>query len=159
MVVYGEAGNDTIRIRYYDSTANGGIGDDLIYLNSNNKGNVVEYANGDGNDTVDGFGSSSLEFNNIIKIVNGTVSSITGSGNDVCLTVGTGSNFFKNVKDTPVQYKEENASLKTIYYDGNKVYDAICRSRNSSKITGTDLDDLIYDSTGWLTINAGLGNR
>ena len=157
-MVYGEAGNDTIKIAF-DSTARGGTGDDVIDLWADG---VVEYANGDGNDTITNYayyntGNDSAS-GNIIKITSGTVSSISGSGNDVLLKVGDGSLLLKNVKNRPVQYQEGSASLKTIYYDGNKVYDAIYSDRYGGKVTGTNNADFIFEDGGRATINAGKGN-
>ena len=158
VVAYGEAGNDTIKIAF-DSTARGGTGDDVIDLWADG---VVEYANGDGNDTITNYayyntGNDSAS-GNIIKITSGTVSSISGSGNDVLLKVGDGSLLLKNVKNRPVQYQEGSASIKTIYYDGNKVYDAIYSDSYGGKVTGTNNADFIFEDGGRATINAGKGN-
>ena len=69
VVAYGEAGNDTIKIAF-DSTARGGTGDDVIDLWADG---VVEYANGDGNDTI----TNLTYYNNSGNGVSGNIIKIT----------------------------------------------------------------------------------
>ena len=82
----GGAGNDTItNIGNYVSI-NGGMGDDSIYTDKNKVVGIF-YNEGDGNDTVEGFNSSSM-----IQIGDGSGTYATQqSGSDVIVYVGDGS--------------------------------------------------------------------
>lgn len=52
------AGNDFVFNNGRFVTIAGGKGDDLIYLSNDSEGNVIQYNDGDGDDTVEGFSAS-----------------------------------------------------------------------------------------------------
>lgn len=85
--ITGGADNDTITsYSGYASTINGGTGNDLISLSSSANYNFVAYALGDGNDTVEGFGTD-----DVLRITKGAYNA-KASGSDVVVTVGKGDN-------------------------------------------------------------------
>lgn len=81
----GGAGNDTIRDdiggSYHGVTINGGLGDDYII-----NGDVFEYANGDGNDSITNFQSG-----DIIRLTSGSLGGISLNNEDIIVKVGAGS--------------------------------------------------------------------
>lgn len=81
----GGAGNDTIRDdiggSYHGVTINGGLGDDYII-----NGDVFEYANGDGNDSITNFQSG-----DIIRLTSGSLDGISLNNEDIIVKVGAGS--------------------------------------------------------------------
>ena len=90
--ISGGAGDDEIggtSIGNY-STVNGGKGNDYISMYDSYK-TVIQYANGDGKDTIRGFNSDDT-----IKITSGTYSATSNSDGDVIIKVGKGSITLKN---------------------------------------------------------------
>ncbi len=112
--IYGDAGADKISLGSYSqkSTVNGGKDNDSIY--SNNLSNVIQYANGDGKDTIYGFGESDT-----LHITNGSISKITLSGGDVIFTVGSGNLTLKEVKSKKIQYKVGSGAVKETILGGS----------------------------------------
>lgn len=125
-VVKGGSGNDLIYngYRYYEpwdtfydpdnenyngsnSTIIGGKGNDKITLSSSAANNVVQYASGDGKDTVVGFGTDDT-----LKITKGTYKTSV-SGSDVIVKVGKGSVTLKDAvgkKISITDYKGKNTT-------------------------------------------------
>ena len=98
----GGAGNDLILNYGSDVTINGGAGNDRVSLESIHYGNVIEYAAGDGNDTIYGFNSSDK-----LKLT-GSMSTVT-VGNDIVVSVkgGDGSITLKDAADGRLKQKIE----------------------------------------------------
>lgn len=112
-------GNDTISNTGSNVTIYGGTGNDLISLNSAAKNNLIVYRAGDGNDSILGFdGNDTLS-------ISGDAYSTTKSGNDVILTVGTGTVTITGA-----------ASLSTLNIDGEQSSDSLTLTNASSaKVT------------------------
>ena len=84
--INGGAGNDIISLsgsNFGGITINGGNGNDSIILSGGNS--FVQYASGDGNDTITG-----ISANDTLKITGSTYSTVK-SGNDLKFNVGSGS--------------------------------------------------------------------
>ena len=82
--ISGGSGADSIYNDSTETTIHGGTGDDFIGLGLFSSLNVIQYASGDGNDTIEGFNA-----NNTLQI-SGDYSSVI-SGSDIILSVGEGS--------------------------------------------------------------------
>ncbi len=133
----GGSGNDTIGVwSAVNLTLKGGTGDDRIELSRlNNPSCVIQYASGDGNDTVTGFSD-----NDTLKITGAKYTRST-VGNDVVFKVGSGKITLKNAKNTTI-------NIGTTYYASDDVLD--------------ESDDVIYSSdsnfNGNNTIRGTKGN-
>ena len=113
-------------------TIKGGKGDDTIAISSKSLMNVLQYANGDGNDIVYGYTSTDT-----INITSGKYTTQT-SGNDVIIKVGTGSVTLKNTKGVQLNIKG--------------TYDGTSSTTTSSTLTITD------DYKSPITIDSGIKN-
>ena len=89
VTILGGAGNDTIRLvdddSVKDNVINGGAGNDLIYANGYRS--TIQYAAGDGKDTIRSFGKDDL-----IQITGGSVSSSVSSGLNQIFYIGGTAN-------------------------------------------------------------------
>lgn len=101
--LFGGKGNDFISNGgYYDcnsSTIKGGAGNDTVSLNSGSGYNVIQYASGDGNDTVYNLGSTDTLSITGAKYTRSTVN------NDIVLTVGKGKITLKDAKGKTLNIK------------------------------------------------------
>lgn len=69
--------------------------------------NVIQYASGDGNDTITGFNSTDT-----LHITKGSYKTKV-SGNDVIVTVGKGKITLKNAKGQQISIKDSSGKVKT----------------------------------------------
>lgn len=96
--IEGGAGNDSIILNESeDVTVRAGLGDDTI-INRDGTNNVIEYADGDGNDVIYGFTEDDT-----FNVVEGAIGGSQKSGADVIVTVGSGTVTFKNIGDIQIQ--------------------------------------------------------
>lgn len=79
------SGDDSIYSYNYYGTINAGTGNDTVSLNSSAHDNIIQYANGDGNDIIYNLGT-----NNTLSISGGSYSTQT-SGSDILVQVGSGT--------------------------------------------------------------------
>ena len=143
------AGNDTI-----DSTD-----DYFTFFDEEPDGRLIQYADGDGNDIVNAFNR-----NDTIQLLNNsTVSSISKNGNDIIVSIGSGSINLKNTSDikTPIYFIDQNKNESAFVFDGNDsvkvdIYDS------TASIEGADGNDAIKIRADYYnddtTIDTGLGN-
>ena len=152
--INGGAGNDSIMVTYTyfpnHQTIEGGTGDDTIGLYK--KGNdvskaVIKYADGDGNDIVTGYASSST-----IALID----------NPNYYTVQSGSDFIINVGEGSITLKDyvASASKPVNIIGGSQVSgESIVASEDSTSLTGGTGNDSIYSNDyRYLTITGGKGN-
>ena len=137
--IVGGNGNDTITNAASNVTINGGQGNDLISLNGGASARI-EYRSGDGNDTIIGF-----DFNDTLAF---DYDAVEQSGDDVIVTVGSGTITFKDV--TPAQVLE-----KVNGTDGN---DRINNTANRRYIDAGAGNDTITNTGSTVVINGGKGN-
>ena len=159
-------GNDSIGVNSLSDhvTVNPGAGDDKISLYSSsakNNYNVVQYASGDGNDIITGFGSDDT-----LQITSGTYTT-TKSGNDVILNVGSGS---ITVKSAPVNLKVSGtygssstpstpttpSTPSTPSQSSSAV--RITNKNDNTVVSGSSSNDTIYNYGSRVGINAYAGN-
>ena len=106
--ISGGAGNDTIDNEGADVTISGGAGNDVIYLEKKSKNNLIEYATGDGNDTIRG-----LKDNDTLNIISDDYSTVL-SGNDVKIKINSGSILLRkarNIKLNIISIKDSLAEI------------------------------------------------
>ncbi|MBR5914480.1 MAG: hypothetical protein IKZ58_08975 [Selenomonadaceae bacterium] len=156
ITVNGGADNDTIVGTFWSSSIAGGDGADVISLsgggsNSNTinaeagddevfLSNPVnyQYATGDGNDAIYGFGTSTL------NILSGSISNVTTSGTDVVLKVGKGSLTLKNKVGETIYYKVGDGDLQS----------TVVNLSNPYSVVGSNNDDFISYTLKGATIDA-----
>ena len=167
-LVSGTSGSDTIFDNFGESvTINPGAGNDYISLSGsrayyNVTGGVkIQYANGDGNDTIIGFDS-----NDTIQITSGNYSTVK-SGNDFIISLGSGSIVLADVLSDSMNSKlhvQDSTGAVKIYNDlslisGTSENDNLKNyAGDSLTIDAGDGDDSIYNKGYFVTINAGNGN-
>ena len=106
--ISGGAGNDSIDNEGTDVTINGGAGNDFIYLEKKSKNNLIEYASGDGDDTIRG-----LKSTDTLNIMSDDYSTVL-SGNDVKIKVNNGSILLKRAKNIKLNIISIKDSLAEI---------------------------------------------
>ena len=141
----GGDGDDSIYYEGWSTTIDGGAGDDCISLSSYYDEAIIEYAAGDGNDTVLGFGGF-----NTLNITDGTYST-TKSGADVLVNVGSGSIRLIDASSTHIVGTLDAGNADSDINYINNSYDDV-------KLEGTDDDDYIFNTGEHVTIAAGGGN-
>lgn len=144
-------GNDSITNFGYYATINAGAGKDLISLSGYK--NVIQYASGDGNDTVFGFNAYDT-----LYITKGTYA-MTKSGKDVIVTVGKNSVLIKS-DDGSETITIMDSSGKISTYNNWKKWNGSIKNNIKSNVTlsGSKKGDTIGNSGYYVTINAGAGN-
>lgn len=90
-------------------TVNGGKDDDNILLTENSQNNLIQYASGDGNDTIEGFNS-----NDTLHITSGSISKTSVSGNDFIVYVDSGSMRFKDAVGSTLNLKIADGNVTTL---------------------------------------------
>ncbi|MBR2180148.1 MAG: hypothetical protein IJ862_07135 [Selenomonadaceae bacterium] len=149
-------------------TIKGGKGNDTIAISSKSSMNVVQYANGDGNDVVYGYTSMDT-----IHITSGNYTTQI-SGDDVIINVGTGSVKLKNTKGIKLNIKGTYSGSSTTTttstlnitnsYKSPITVDSGVKNINASnrttavKITGNSLANSIKGGKGNNTLVGGKGN-
>ena len=130
--INGGADDDLISISSGNNTIVGGTGNDTIYNNSN--GNLIQYAEGDGNDYIELSTSSST-----LQITSGTIDSASTNGRDLFLTVGQNTISLIN----GVRY-----DTNIIDAEGNEI-----SLGSFTNLNGTDGGDSISNYISYATIN------
>ena len=157
--MYGGEGNDSIYsgihsfsgtvTSYYSyyNTINAGAGEDFISLASHSGNNLIQYQNGDGNDTIYG-----LNEDDTLQI-SGAKYTTTTSGDDIIIGVGNGSIVVKD--STAINFTIDGT------LDGGGESGSgknITNYNDDTVITGTAYDDTIYNHGDNVSIDAGAGN-
>ena len=109
VLIIGGPGNDSLYSTGNNVTINGGIGDDIVRVNAGN--HLMQYAEGDGNDTIFGYKTKDT-----INITSGSITSHTVKGNDVILYISTGSITLKNTKNKKITIADSDGSVTSQIY-------------------------------------------
>ena len=181
--INGNAGNDTINNTGKNVTIVGGAGNDRISLSSAATNNLIQYASGDGKDTLYGVHSTDT-----LQITGASYTTVE-SGNDILVSVGSGSVLLKSAKnvafkingtaggnddenDLPKGWSYGNTAKTNLkatvtsaddldltqdYGDGVKTVNASMTS-GGVEIIGNDLANSIKGGKGADTIFGGAGN-
>ena len=166
--ITGGNGDDTIIDDYisgtnvnYGNTLNGGAGNDVISVSTRNR-YAIQYSQGDGNDTITG-----LNENDTLHITSGNISNSVASGNDVVLTVGTGTITLKDAAGQSIYLKQGTTAAKVVtlpttvnpyYVEGTNVADYIENTLNGATINALAGNDTIDNRGDEVSINAAAGN-
>ena len=155
------AGNDSIyNSNSKNMTINAGTGNDSIGMIDYSKNTKIQYSNGDGNDTIDGFDS-----NDIIQILDGNYTTLR-SGNDFIISVGNGSIVLKKVlldSYNKIHIQDSKGNI-SIYNDWGNVINGTSANDNFKNYTNIvsietgEGYDKIYNIGDNVTINTGTGN-
>lgn len=118
-------------------TISGGAGKDSITLNNDSKKVLIQYASGDGNDTIFGFNSDDT-----LHITKGSYK-VKASGNDVIVTVGKGNFILKDAAGEKISIKNSKGKVTTKIY-GSSTSELLAENNfvtndNLSAITKNDL--------------------
>lgn len=145
VTIDGGEGDDTINSSYrvYDNidyvTISGGKGNDQISLGSYSYNNVIQYASGDGNDTIYGF-----NYDDTLHIKKGNYKTSV-SGNDVIVTVGKGSITLKNARYTSISIKNSKGKVTTKYYGSSSSQTAELFAENNF-VTADNLSEIVKNN-------------
>ncbi|MBR1396404.1 MAG: hypothetical protein IJ563_02585, partial [Selenomonadaceae bacterium] len=160
--INGGSGNDSIYSSYGNYvTIKGGTGNDTITKGNYTYNNVFQYANGDGNDIINGYTAYDT-----IQITSGTVNSTTTSGQDIIVNVGSGKMTLKNAKGKTLNLMDANKRRITIGggstttggdYGGNSNNFIINRQSNKKMSYGNG-NDTISNYGSLVTISSGGSN-
>ena len=175
-VLNGDAGNDFIYSNSYKITINGGKDNDKVSLDSYASNNLIQYASGDGNDTVYGFKTSDT-----LDVIGAKYSTVK-SGNDLIVKVGSGSVLLKNA--ATLSSAKINGTLEgsnsSIFTEGDDEYvndtantvlsalggnDDVFNSASNVQIYGNAGNDFLSNANGKnviggnnVTLDGGAGN-
>lgn len=116
-------GDDSIYSYSYYGTINAGTGDDIVSLDSSAHDNIIQYANGDGDDVIYNLGT-----NNTLSISGGSYSSQV-SGNNILVNVGSGTITLSgsnaaNIIDSTGTTTPTSSTNNHVYTGGNAVISA-----------------------------------
>ena len=131
-LIDGGAGNDTLNMQGNYSTIKGGAGNDEIGGGGAYK--LIQYANGDGNDTIYNLGDDDT-----LQLTDGSSYSTAVSGSDVLVTVGSGR--------------------LTLIDAASEVINIVMANFNSSTVLNGDAqDNKLYNVGSSVTASGGAGN-
>ena len=150
--INGNAGNDSIVINAGEGfTINGGAGNDLISLNSDTESNLIQYNEGDGNDTIYGFNLfSTLQIGGGY----GTYSSQT-SGSDLIVTVGEGK---ITLVGAAYSFTIAGKDVNFLLMEGTNNADYFSNVLANATINALGGNDTVENNGSNVIINAGAGN-
>ena len=160
----GGAGKDFIHNYGLNVSIIGGKGNDTISFSSTASLNVIQYANGDGNDLINGFNATST-----LSISGSKYSSETG-GDDIIITVGDGSITLRGAASlSAIHIDGEEEDLTALTFNNKtdsavtlpaqtEIVDAYKRS-TPIQITGNDKDNSLVGGFGNDTINGTSGDN
>ena len=178
--IQGDEKDNRISNKNSNVTLDAGKGDDSIRFYASSQENIIKYSNGDGNDTIVGYDPSDT-----IQITSGKYTTIE-SGEDVKISVGSGSIMLKNANGAKLNIKDTYGDSSTSTPSGEistkisttksttltvtnsirspvtvdsaiNTIDASTRT-TAIKITGNSLANTIYGGKGNDTLTGGAGN-
>ncbi len=150
------AGNDKIRTyrNAYDITIKASTGDDDIILGGpvdTDHTNVVQYADGDGNDTI-----SALTAADTLQITSGSISGASLVGNNIEISVGNGTITLVEANNININIVDADGVLNQTIFSGGSSDDTVT---NDTLIVGTDGDDYLANDKGKNVTITGLGGN
>ena len=141
------AGDDSIKnVDSFKLTIAGGAGNDQVTLNTS--GNLIEYADGDGSDTVYGFNESDT------LSITGEYSTQT-NGSDVIVNVGSGSILLVGTAGKELNINKTVATKLITLSDERDVFSNDMADVTLNALAG---NDVISNSASSVTVDGGDGN-
>ncbi|MBE8949658.1 MAG: calcium-binding protein [Quinella sp. 3Q1] len=147
VTIAGGAGNDSIKSGGLNTTITGGKGNDHISLGA--VGHLIQYASGDGKDTIIGFNETDT------LTVSGGSYSTQASGSDVLVKVGKGSILLKDAKGKALNINDTKTTDIITLSDGA---DNLENNISGVKIKALGGNDTVYNYASSVTIDGGKGN-
>ncbi len=145
------AGNDTLVSDWGALlTISGGKGDDSIKLDVHSDRAVIEYASGDGNDTIDGFNPTDT-----LSLTGGAITGSVISGDDLILKVGTGSITLLNTRTVNV----DGTILNPTSNEGTSAHDFLTNFDDNATMNGYGDSDKLGNTGNNVLINTGEGDN
>ncbi len=144
------AGNDTVRNFSDYVSIDAGTGNDLIIMNKAGQA-VIEYANGDGDDTIYGFNPSDT-----LRLTGGTITGSVISGDDLILKIGTGSIKLLNTRSVNLGTTIFNPTTSN---EGTSGHDFLTNFSDNATVNGNGGDDKIANRGTKVLINTGEGDN
>ncbi len=151
----GGADNDYIHLYLAsdDVSVKAGKGNDTIRSYST-LGNIFQYANGDGNDTING-----ISANDTIKITGAQYEKVTtASSNDATLKIGSGSIVVKGGKNVAFKIDGTVKPVSKVI-NGTSKSETLFNVNDGYTINGGGGNDTIYSGGKNIIINTGTGNN
>ena len=150
------SGNDKIHTyrNAYDITINAGTGDDAITLSGpvdTDHTNVVQYAAGDGIDTITDYTATDS-----LQITSGTISGAELVGNNVEISVGSGKIILAEANNMNINIVDADGILHQTIFSGGSSEDTVV---NDTLIVGTDGNDYLINDGGTNVTIEGLGGN
>ena len=144
----GGDGDDRFEVGGWDATVKGGKGNDYVFFGTGYDMHVIEYADGDGDDTIDAlyFTPNGIS----IKIMSGSVSSYEQDGDNFVLHIGSGSLTIKNAYGCRVFDADDNSTIIG--------YNSIENYTTGKVVEGTSNNDWLYSEARNATLNGDAGN-
>ena len=161
-VIIGNAGNDTLYVQGKGNLLDGGQGNDVILFETGSGKNLVNYANGSGNDIIVG-----LTSNDTISLTSGYVSKVSVSGSNVIAKIGKGSIIGTNLKGKKINVIDSAGNSYSVVVNAtnsvtqfatnsttNGTLDPVIKNLDASsrtkaiKVTGNALANSIVGGTG-----------
>lgn len=140
VTISGGNGNDSIENSGGKNvTISGGKGNDYISLNSwymSSYENVIQYATGDGKDTVVGFHSDDT-----LQIMKGSYK-VSTKNNDVIVKVGSGSITLKDAVGTEISIQDSKGNVTTKIYGSSSAQTAELFAENNF-VTADNLSEIV----------------
>ena len=156
--ISGGAGRDSLYSNGQNVTINGGIDNDFIRVSTGKS--VVQYASGDGHDTVYGF-----KISDTLNLTSGTIDRTALNGSDVVLYVGDGTIIMKNYKGKKLAVLDATGNLTREVYSGPQDYNlpsgllynnnrTVITATSETTVTSVDLRDTDTFSSKVANVNA-----
>ena len=146
------AGNDSICNNGENITTNGGRGNDTIELSADSENNVIEYAEGDGSDVIEGF-----KENDTLNILSGKyVRSMVG--NDVILAFDDDSVTLLGAAKVRFIHIAGAASEENKFITLTEDADTLENNLDGATIQALGGNDTIYNGKGNVSIDGGAGD-
>ena len=149
----GGAGNDKISLSTdsENNTLIGGKSNDTIYTNG--KGNLIQYATGDGKDTIVGFSGDDS-----IQITSGTISKSVKSGSNMIFGVGTGSITIKDGATMNLKVTDNIITPIPIYPTTTPYADKYTNTDAGATIYAVAGNDTLINTANDTWLDGGKGN-
>ena len=172
-LVDGGSGMDTLLVEGIGNTIIGGTGDDLIgnmveeyeEMRASGtlvgdwgeySGNIYQYSNGDGDDSIVGYNERDT-----LYIASGSINGVSISGEHGIVMVGSGRIVFENAADQIITVLDPYGITSTLSFnpsDGTAGNDNLTNNKSAITISAQAGNDTVSNSGDYVSISGGAGN-